>query len=76
MTLKGFVQNGVVVLENGCPLVEGTRVEVLVQDGPSKPTQDSRPTLAGLLEIAGTVKNLPSDFADQHDHYLHGTPKR
>ena len=73
MTLQGIVQNGVVVLENGCPLVEGTRVEVLVQ---SKPTQDPRPTLAGLMEIAGTVKNLPADFAAQHDHYIHGTPKR
>jgi hypothetical protein len=32
--------------------------------------------LHGLLKIAGTVKNLPPDFAAQHDHYVHGTPKR
>ena len=29
-----------------------------------------------LLEIAGTAEGLPSDFAVNHDHYLHGTPKR
>jgi hypothetical protein len=29
-----------------------------------------------LLEIAGTAKDLPADFAHNHDHYLHGTPKR
>jgi len=29
-----------------------------------------------LLEIAGTGEGLPPDLAQQHDHYLHGTPKR
>ena len=29
-----------------------------------------------LLELAGTAPNLPADFARNHDHYLHGTPKR
>jgi hypothetical protein len=30
----------------------------------------------GLLEIAGSAQGLPADFAQQHDHYIHGTPKR
>jgi hypothetical protein len=29
-----------------------------------------------LLEIAGTAEGLPEDYASQHDHYLHGTPKK
>ena len=29
-----------------------------------------------LLELAGTAEGLPEDLAEQHDHYLHGTPKR
>ena len=29
-----------------------------------------------LLEFAGKAQGLPSDMAEQHDHYLHGTPKR
>jgi len=29
-----------------------------------------------LLEIAGTAEGLPPDFAENHDHYLHGAPKQ
>jgi hypothetical protein len=29
-----------------------------------------------LLEVAGTVEGLPSDYAENHDHYLHGLPRR
>ena len=29
-----------------------------------------------LLEIAGTAEGLPPDFAENHDHYVHGAPKK
>ena len=29
-----------------------------------------------LLEVAGTAQGLPADFAHNHDHYLHGAPRR
>lgn len=29
-----------------------------------------------LLELAGTAQGLPGDFAHNHDHYLHGAPRR
>ncbi len=29
-----------------------------------------------LLRHAGKAVGLPEDMAAQHDHYLHGTPKR
>jgi hypothetical protein len=29
-----------------------------------------------LLAIAASMPDLPSDWAEQHDHYIHGTPKR
>ena len=29
-----------------------------------------------LREVAGTAQELPSDFAHNHDHYLHGAPRR
>jgi hypothetical protein len=29
-----------------------------------------------LLEVAGTIEGLPSDYAQNHDHYLHGLPRR
>jgi len=31
---------------------------------------------AALLEVARTAEGLPSDFAHNHDHYLHGAPRR
>ena len=31
--------------------------------------------LDDLLDLAADFE-LPSDFAEQHDHYLYGTPKR
>ena len=29
-----------------------------------------------LLEVAGTVEGPPPDYAENHDHYLHGPPRR
>lgn len=29
-----------------------------------------------LRDLAGTVEELPADYATNHDHYLHGAPKR
>ena len=29
-----------------------------------------------LMEVAGTVEDLPADYAENHDHYLHGQPRR
>jgi hypothetical protein len=30
----------------------------------------------GLLKIAARIKGLPPDFARNHDHYLHGLPRK
>ena len=32
--------------------------------------------VSNLLKLAGIARDLPEDFAAQHDHYIHGTPKR
>ena len=29
-----------------------------------------------VLRVAGTAEGLPPDLAENHDHYLYGTPKR
>ena len=72
MTYKGKVKGGVVVLEPGARLDEGAEVVVeTVRQG------DEYASLReGLLKFAGTVKGLPSDMASNHDHYIHGTPKK
>jgi hypothetical protein len=75
MTLAGTVRNGVIVLDPPGQLPEGTRVQVVVQ-GPAAPATDAEPTLAGLLKLVGCLDDLPADFAAEHDHYIHGTPRR
>jgi len=71
MELDGTVQNGVIVLDHQETLPEGAKVKIVLD------TPDKTPTLAQrLLKHAGTVPDLPPDLAEQHDHYLHGTPKR
>ena len=35
-----------------------------------------QPILEKLRSLAGKARNLPSDLAANHDHYLHGTAKR
>jgi hypothetical protein len=72
MNLEGTVANGVVVLDPGVKLPDGTRVELVIKE------QAPRETSLGqrLLKLSGIAKGLPSDLAEQHDHYIHGTPKR
>ena len=71
MEYRGHVENGVVVLESGVALREGTVVRV-------EPIEcDSPPTLADRLHrVIGMAEGLPVDLAEQHDHYLHGQPKK
>ena len=32
--------------------------------------------VAELRAIAAAMPDVPDDWATQHDHYIHGTPKR
>jgi hypothetical protein len=76
MVYRGIVKNGVVVLKEGAQLPEGT--EVRIEPVASKEgIPVTAPTLAEqFANVIGAVPELPSDMAEQHDHYLHGTPKR
>jgi hypothetical protein len=70
---SGEIRNGVVVFEGTSPpLPEGTKVRVEPVDRDAALTSLSRL----LLSVAGTAVGLPSDMAENHDHYLHGVAKR
>jgi hypothetical protein len=78
MTYRGTVRRGVVVLEPGAALPEGTDVTVTATglSTVDQPPPASAQTLgARLMKYAGAVKGLPSDLARNHDHYIHGTPR-
>ncbi len=78
MTYRGTVKNGVVVFEQDQHPAEGTRVRV----EPIEPVESNGDEaghdeyLRRMLELAGTAGGLPPDLAENHDHYLHGQPKR
>ena len=81
--LTGTVVNGMVVFDGGQTMPDGTKVRVVAELAePSTGTNEAVPptkskgTLAGLLKFAGKAEDLPADFAEQHDHYIHGTPRR
>ncbi len=69
MTRTGTIKNGVVVLDDPSEFPDGTKFEIKVASEPNSLAK-------ALLALAGSCDGLPEDLAAQHDHYLHGTPKR
>jgi hypothetical protein len=79
MTISGHVENGQIVLDEPVPLAEGmkVRVELLTAASEQSAEDEQGPTLYEQLKpIIGIVKDLPPDFARNHDHYIHGLPKK
>ena len=72
MSYMGEVKNGVIVLEGEVSLAEGTRVRI----EPIEEVAPPSPLVVQLLDWAGKGKDLPEDLAENHDHYLHGQPRR
>ena len=71
MTFRGRVSGGVVILESGAELPEGTAVTVQpVETPPSTVADDQLYRLADLATRTG----IP-DLARNIDHYLYGHPK-
>ncbi|HEY4759967.1 MAG TPA: hypothetical protein VIH42_05245 [Thermoguttaceae bacterium] len=79
MVYKGHVEKGVVVLDDPVTLPEGMKVQI--EPAPTVQqeitTDDNGETLGQkLLKHAGKAVGLPQDLAENHDHYLYGTPKK
>jgi hypothetical protein len=79
MTLLGHIENGMIVLDEATTLPDGMKVRVaIVPVGSMEPAPIELPK--SLYEryqtIIGAAEGLPPDLAEQHDHYIHGTPKR
>jgi hypothetical protein len=71
MQLEGYITGGVVVLDDVTSLPDGTRVRVEPIAAPAPPT-----VAAKFQNVIGKATALPEDMAAQHDHYIHGSPKR
>lgn len=73
MSYTGTGENGVVKLPPEAHWPDGTKVRV----EPLQPPTDRRRLVDKLRAIAASrPRDWPADWAAQHDHYIHGTPKR
>lgn len=79
MTYNGHIHNGAIVLDEASTLPEGAaiRVVVLPQVTSEAPAVDPVPSLFDRYkDVIGIADGLPEDLALNHDHYLHGRPKK
>lgn len=51
---------------------EGTVIRVEVVSPPA----DHPPWAEVFKDLIGAAKELPEDLAENHDHYIHGAPKK
>lgn len=79
MTLLGHIQDGMIVLDEATTLPDGMKVRVEIVPVASRngeETETPRTDYEHYKSIIGAIDDMPSDFAAQHDHYIHGTPKK
>ena len=80
MLIRAVYENGVFRPTEPVELPESCPVNLVVnQEARAKSPASSATPLAKLAAIAAEHPenpNLPSDLAQQHDHYLYGTAKR
>lgn len=70
MVFQGHIENGMAVFDEPASLPEGMKVRIVPL------VESNGRTLAERFKnIIGAAQNLPEDMAENHDHYLHGTPK-
>lgn len=76
MSITAIVENGTIKLPIHIP--DGTRVEITLpgEGSLSSPEAAKETVYDALKDVIGKAEGLPEDFAAEHDHYIHGTPKR
>ena len=73
MSIAAAVENGTIKLLPDIHLPDGTRVDIVL--AAPEPEPGDRSPLDWMGEFVGCIDGLPADLSDEHDHYLHGTPK-
>ncbi len=79
MVYKGHVEKGVVIFDDPVSLPDGLKVQIEpLPAAEAEIGNDNNAETLGrkLLKHAGKAVGLPPDLAENHDHYLYGTPKK
>lgn len=77
MEYRGQVKGGVVIFEADKP-PEGAavRVQLVRATPPAPPLTPPASLWEKLRRYSGSVTDLPADMARNHDHYIHGGPRK
>jgi hypothetical protein len=78
MTFIAKVHNGAILLPPGVSLPEGAEVKVATTEAQNTSAVGNPKSQrhSWMEKFVGVLEDLPPDFAAEHDHYIHGTPKR
>ncbi|MBI1785004.1 hypothetical protein HYR69_07655 [Candidatus Sumerlaeota bacterium] len=71
MICNAKVENGIIRLPEGLNLPDGAEVQVSIPDANNGESFAER-----YAEFIGAADDLPSDLAENLDHYVHGQAKR
>lgn len=68
-------------IQSRVPEFSGKKLRVVIFSAEDREVKDEQPLADVLAELVGSIPveeqaSLPSDFADQVDHYVYGVPKR
>ena len=74
MSITAIVENDTIKLPVHVP--DGTKVEITLPEKPAAAEVPRKTFAERYAKYEGIADALPVDFAENHDHYLHGAPKR
>jgi hypothetical protein len=70
MSITATVENDTIRLPPGIHVPDGTPARVILETVGGKTLAERYASLIGITDA------LPEDMAENHDHYLHGAPKK
>ena len=70
MSITATVENDTIKLPPGVHFPDGTKAHIVIESVEGRTLAER---YAGLI---GITDELPEDMAENHDHYLHGHPKK
>jgi hypothetical protein len=76
MVFQGHIENGVAIFDEPAGLPDGMKVQIVPIVDAAVSASSGKTLAERFKDIVGAAKNLPEDMAENHDHYLHGTPKK
>ena len=74
MSITATVENDTIKLPPGVHMPDGTRVSIETTEPAAEVPR--RSLAERYAKYVGLADDLPEDMAKNHDHYLHGAPKR